>query len=172
MWLTLQRMLCTGHNWQGFGSRGLQAWLVVGSHELPQASHSYLQLPLKPLQITHHVPKLQPVREAHGASAHRYLRKQQPLRGEDTWLVALLGMWLETYSWKEVPCARAGTPLKGLWVMGNPHQSRDTAEGLCTMVNPCWSRGKQVRSKKLPHPLSPALPLTSPKGLGVAECNK
>lgn len=53
-------------------------------------------------------------------SAHRYFRKQQPLRGEATWLTALLGMWLETYSWKEAPCARAGAPLKGAVGHGQP----------------------------------------------------
>lgn len=51
------------------------------------------------------------------------------------------------------------------------HQSRDTVKGLCPTVNPHWGGGTQVRSKQQTPPQSPALPLTSLKGLEVAECN-
>lgn len=160
-------MLCTGPYWKGFGGRGLAGWIIVaGGQVLSCASHL---LPSAPNTTAINPPCAKiSTREAHGASAHRYLRKQQLLRGQNSGTV---GMWLETYSWKEGPCARASTALKGLWVMGCT-PSRDTVEGLCPAINPRWGGGRQVRSKKQQTPpQSPALPLTSPKGLGVSEHN-
>lgn len=86
-------------------------------------------------------------------------------------MVALLGCgWRHTLGMKgRRPEQTQPWRDRGSW---GAHQSRDTVEGLCPTVNPCWGGGTQGRSKKQQTPpQSLALPLTSLKGLGVSECN-
>lgn len=75
-------MLCTGPYWKGFGGRGLAGWIIVaGGQVLSCASHL---LPSAPNTTAINPPCAKiSTREAHGASAHRYLRKQQLLRGQN-----------------------------------------------------------------------------------------
>ena len=62
----------------GAGAAGVMC--VEGGHGLPSAGHSWFQVSSATDDTNPLVPKLEPIREAHGTSAKTYLRK-----GDSRW---------------------------------------------------------------------------------------